>query len=212
MIINWYQAGLSKKTWQGSPNEVAFAGHVDADPQLVFWPTWPERARELGAVRVIDCERMHAIARNWTAVASLDAPSVRPMSDDKCSKYEFTDHGWALSRLVASELCAIEAIEKRDGGEAELLIEAAQSSSMTIEHCSWAHQSAHTAIATQYDSPAECVKLMLARRGWRIRSASEHSVEYPNRRGQTWLEPCEPPHTDWLADAKAFWLSRRGAL
>lgn len=209
MIINWYQAGLSKRCWQGNPNNVAFAGHVDADPQIVFWPTWPERARQLGAVRVVDCERMHAIARNWTAVA---VPSVRPCADDKCSRYEFEDHGWALSRLIESELAAIEAIEKRDGEEAAMLIEAAQSSSMTIEPGSWAHQSAHTAIASQYDGPHECVKLMLARRGWRIRSASVHSIEYPNRRGQTWLEPCEPTLTDWLAEAKAFWLSRRGAL
>lgn len=209
MIINWYQSGLSKRCWQGSPNEVAFGGHPDADPQLVFWPTWPERIRELGAVRIVDCERMHALARNWTAVA---APSVRPCADEKCSRYEFEDHGWALSRLIASELAAIEAIEKRDGEEADLLLEAAQaSSSMTIEPDSWAHQSAHTALAWQYDSPAECVKLMLARRGFRVCSASEHSVEYPNRRGQTWLEPCEPRHTDWLAEAKAFWLSRRGA-
>lgn len=211
MIVNWYQAGLliERKAWQGSPNDVAFAGHVDADPQLVFWPTWTERARELGAVRVIDCERLHAIARNWTAA---QRPSVRPMSDDKCSRYEFDNHGWALSRLIASELAAIEAIEKRDGEEASLLIEAAQaSSSMTIEPNSWAHQSAHTAFAWQYDGPHECVKLMLARSGWRICSY-ERSVEYPDRRGQTWLEPCEPRSTDWLAEAKAFWLARRGAL
>ena len=208
IIINWYQTGLSKKAWEGSPNDVAFAGHVDADPQLVFWPTWPERIRELGAVRIIDCERMHALARNWTASVR---PSVRPMSDDQCSRYHFD--GWALSRLIVSELCAIEAIERRDGEEAALLIEAARaSSSMTIEPNSWAHQSAHTACASQYEGPHECVKLMLARRGWRIRSAYEHSVEYPDRRGQTWLEPRQPPQTDWLADAKAFWLARRGAL
>ena len=210
MIVNWYQAGLliERKAWQGSPNDVAFAGHVDADPQLVFWPTWPKRARELGAVRVIDCERLHAIARNWTASAK---PSVRPMSDDKCSRYHF--EGWGLSRLIESELCAIEAIEKRDGGEAEMLIEAAQASpSMTIETDSWAHQSAHTAMAWQYDGPHECVKLMLARRGWRLCSAYEQSVEYPDRRGQTWLEPRKPSRTDWLAEAKTFWLARRGAL
>jgi|LakMenEpi03Aug12_release.lakeMendotaPanAssembly.Ray.scaffolds.fasta_scaffold103227_5 hypothetical protein len=208
MIINWYQAGISKEAWKGSPNDVAFAGHVDADPQLVFWPTWPERIRELGAVRLIDCDRMHAIARNWTAVAQ---PSVRPMSDDQCSRYHFD--GWALARLIASELCAIEAIERRDGEEAALLIEAAQaSSSMTIEANSLAHQSAHTAMAWQYDGPNECVKLMLARRGYRVCSASEHSVEYPDRRGQTWLESRQPPRTDWLAEAKSFWSARRGAL
>ncbi len=208
MIINWYQTGMSRKAWDGSPNDVAFAGHVDASPQLVFWPTWPERIRALGAVRVIDCERMHGIARNWTAAQQ---PSVRPMSDDQCSRYDFS--GWALSRLIASELCAIEAIERRDGEEAALLIEAAQaSSSMTIELNSWAHQSAHTAMAWQYDGPNECVKLMLARSGWRIRSAYEQSVEYPDRRGQTWLEPCDPPRTDWLAEAKSFWSARRGAL
>ena len=208
MIINWYQAGISKEAWKGSPNDVAFAGHVDADPQLVFWPTWPERIRELGAVRLIDCDRMHAIARNWTAVAQ---PSVRPMSDDQCSRYHFD--GWALARLIASELCAIEAIERRDGEEAALLIEAAQaSSSMTIEANSLAHQSAHTAMAWQYDGPNECVKLMLARRGYRVCSASEHSVEYPDRRGQTWLESRQPPRTDWLAEANSFWSARRGAL
>ena len=207
MIINWYQAGRSKKAWEGSPNDVAFAGHVDANPQLVFWPTWPERIRELGAVRIIDCERMHAIARNCTAVAQ---PSVRHRSDDQCSRYHFD--GWAMSRLIASELCAIEAIEKRDGQEADLLIESAQASSMTIEPNSWAHQSAHTAMAWQYDGPHECVKLMLARRGYRVCSASEHSVEYPDRRGQTWLEARQPPRTDWLAEAKAFWLAKRGAL
>ena len=208
IIVNWYQTGLSdpKKAWEGSPN-VAFAGHPDANPQLAFLPTWPERIRALGAVRIIDCERLHGIARNWTAAQQ---PSVRPMSDDRCSRYAFD--GWALSRLIASELCAIEAIERRDGEEAELLIEAARaSSSMTLELNSWAHQSAHTACASGYDGPQECVKLMLARRGWRIRSAYEHSVEYPEKRGQTWLEPCDPPRTDWLAEAKAFWLAR-GAL
>lgn len=209
MIINWYQAGVSKEAWKGSPNDVAFAGHLDANPQLVFWPTWPERIRSLGAVRVIDCERMHAIARNWTAAQQ---PSVRPMSDDQCSRYHFDDYGWGLARLIASELCAIEAIERRDGEEADLLIEAAQASSMTIEPNSWAYQSAHTAMAWQYDGPHECVKLMLARRGFRVCSASEHSVEYPDRRGQTWLESRQPPRTDWLAEAKSFWSARRGAL
>jgi hypothetical protein len=133
------------------------------------------------------------------------------MSDDQCSRYHFD--GWALARLIASELCAIEAIERRDGEEAALLIEAAQaSSSMTIEANSLAHQSAHTAMAWQYDGPNECVKLMLARRGYRVCSASEHSVEYPDRRGQTWLESRQPPRTDWLAEAKSFWSARRGAL
>lgn len=210
MIINWYQAGVSKEAWKGSPNDVAFAGHLDANPQLVFWPTWPERIRELGAVRIIDCERMHAIARNWTAVAQ---PSVRPMSDDQCSRYHFDDHGWGLASLIASELAAIKSIEMRDGEEAAMIIESAQaSSSMTIEANSWAHQSAHTAMASQYHGPHECVKLMLARRGYRVCSASEHSVEYPDRRGQTWLESRQPPRTDWLAEAKAFWLTKRGAL
>lgn len=230
VIVTWRKAGLvaafveEHRTLVTSESrlEAAFAGAMGS-PSWALWPWWPRLARDAGCVRIMDYAGMAALDR---------APGVR-FNQDK-----LLFEGYALERLIESELAAIDRIERRDGGEAAWLeaaaakhprgcylrdpIEAArigQDRAYLLTYLErqadrhWSCTADETIRHHQRNGapcPEDATWLMLARRGWRIDPIQHDEPDYDVAAYR--LVPREEAFIDWLAEARAYWVGIRHDL
>lgn len=230
VIVTWRKAGLvaafveehRELVATESRLAAAFAGSM-AMPSWALWPWWPRLAREAGCVRIMDYAGMAALDR---------APGVR-FNEDK-----LFFEGYALERLIESELAAIDRIERRDGIEAEWLvaaaakhprgcflrdpIEAARIGQVRAYVCTYLERQADRHWSCTADetvayhqrngapSPEDATWLMLARRGQRIDTIQHDEPDYDVAAHR--LVAREEAYIDWLAEARAYWLGIRHDL